>query len=543
MNPNESSSLTLRVAVVGHTNTGKTSLLRTLTRDQKFGEVRPSPGTTRHVEGVRIGLEPYGQIILFDTPGIEDSMALLDYIERLVGADQRVDGPERIRRFLNSPEAKGRFEQEARVLTQLMHSEAGLYVIDVRDPVLTKYKDELRILSWCGKPILPVMNFLLHQPSRITEWQAALGDLGLHMQTQFDTVAPALEGEIQLYKKLALLLGMQYRQLLEHFYDLLRKQRQQRLTDAKLLLAELLIDVAAWQASCSADPHELKAYVEQMQNLVRSREQRCVQALLSRYQFSSEDYLPLDFNFGDYRWGTDLFHPEALKQLGIQMSKGLATGALAGATFDLLTAGLSLGTGTLVGATVGGVWQGVNQWGQKIMQRWRGQADLSVGDDVLRALALRQLGLVYALEHRGHAAQHPIQLQGVLGADAPSSTDQAESASNKPVADQSGRPAAEPSSGSAELANEQVGALEPAGSEASAAALGAQARQATAGAQEHRQSRGQPLEYDWRSDPLPPVLVQARHHPQWSTLLYPNAEGSDRKAAIDALAKQLSLHF
>lgn len=467
----ESSALSLHIAVVGHTNTGKTSLLRTLTRNREFGQVQASPGTTRHVEGVCIDLEPVGQLLLYDTPGIEDSMALLDYIERLVEADHRVEGPERIRRFLASPEAQGRFEQEARVLTQLMHSEAALYVIDVRDPVLTKHRDELRILSWCGKPLLPVMNFLLHQPSRIDEWEAALADLGLHVQTQFDTVAPALDGEIQLYQKLSLLLGSQYGKLLDYFGERLRKQREQRLADAKQLLAELLIDVAAWQASCSADPDELQAYVMQMQNTVRAREQRCVEALLERYQFSREDYLPLDFDVGDYRWGTDLFHPEVLKQLGIQLGKGAATGALAGATFDLLTAGFSLGTGTLVGATVGGVWQGVNQWGQKIMQKWRGHADLTVGDDVLRALALRQLALIHALEHRGHAAQEPIQLQ----------------------------------------------ALTP--------------------------PSQKPLEYDWRKDPLPPVLVQARHHPQWSTLLHPGADSVPRQAAIEALARQLRTHF
>ena len=33
---------TLNIAVVGHTNTGKTSLLRTLLRDEAFGVYKPS---------------------------------------------------------------------------------------------------------------------------------------------------------------------------------------------------------------------------------------------------------------------------------------------------------------------------------------------------------------------------------------------------------------------------------------------------------------------------------------------------------------------
>ena len=44
----------LTLAVVGHTNVGKTSLLRTLTRDVGFGEVSHRPSTTRHVEGARL---------------------------------------------------------------------------------------------------------------------------------------------------------------------------------------------------------------------------------------------------------------------------------------------------------------------------------------------------------------------------------------------------------------------------------------------------------------------------------------------------------
>jgi len=46
----------LRVAVVGHTNTGKTSLLRTLTRDRSFGEVDDAPGTTRQVRSAPVTL-------------------------------------------------------------------------------------------------------------------------------------------------------------------------------------------------------------------------------------------------------------------------------------------------------------------------------------------------------------------------------------------------------------------------------------------------------------------------------------------------------
>ena len=72
----------LKLAVVGHTNVGKTSLLRTLTRDVGFGEVSHRPSTTRHVEGARLSVDGEPLLELYDTPGLEDAIALLDYLER-----------------------------------------------------------------------------------------------------------------------------------------------------------------------------------------------------------------------------------------------------------------------------------------------------------------------------------------------------------------------------------------------------------------------------------------------------------------------------
>ena len=111
-----------------------------------------------------------------------------------------------------------------------------------------------------------------------------------------------------------------------------------------------------------------------------------------------------------HRWGMDLFHPQALKDMGVQVGTGIAAGAVAGAAVDVMTAGLSLGTGTLVGAAAGGVWQGVERVGKRLMGRARGQREISVDDSVLRLLALRGQTLIQALEQRGHAATQPFAL-------------------------------------------------------------------------------------------------------------------------------------
>lgn len=400
----------LRLAVVGHTNTGKTSLLRTLTRDTHFGEVRNSPGTTRHVEGVRLRLSSNELIELFDTPGMEDSMALFDYLQRLATEHEGMDPPQYIERFLQAPEAQERFEQEGRVLRQLLQSDVALYVVDVRDPVLAKHKDELKILVMAGKPILPVLNFTRSAEQRIDEWRSALAALGLHALAEFDTVAPALNGEAQLYEKLALLVPARHSEQLHRLSTDVEQQRQQRLKDAWRILAELLIDVAALRLVSPSQRELLEQNVRTLHETIRLREEACVKSLLRRFNFTTRDYLPDDITLEGCRWETDLFHPEVMKELGIQVGKGVAAGAMAGATFDLLTAGLSLGTGTLIGAAAGGLWQGVDKWGQRLINKWRGESELTVDDSVIRVLALRETALINALAQRGHAAQTPIAI-------------------------------------------------------------------------------------------------------------------------------------
>ncbi|MCB5363662.1 GTPase and DUF3482 domain-containing protein [Pusillimonas sp. CC-YST705] len=400
----------LKLAVVGHTNTGKTSLLRTLTRDPDFGEVADQAGTTRHVEGVRLITEGQALVALYDTPGLEDGMGLLDHLDTLHTQGSRDIGPGRIQRFLDSPAAQGRFEQEARVLRQLLDSDAGLYIIDARDPVLGKHRDELAILAQCGKPLLPVLNFVNAPQQRADAWRAALGPLGLHVAASFDTVAPATDGEAQLYDKLALLLDS-HAPALQAIKTDIAKQKAARHEQAMQGLAELLIDVAALRLSSPPETAALEQTAKRLRQLVRDREQQCVQMLLALYNFRTSDFPAHALPLSGERWGMDLFSPQALKDMGLQVSKGMAAGAMAGVTVDLLTGGLSLGAAAVLGAAVGGLWQGAERLGKRLLGRIQGYQEVSIDDAVLRLLGLRQLALIEALQRRGHAALAPIKLE------------------------------------------------------------------------------------------------------------------------------------
>ncbi|PYB70128.1 DUF3482 domain-containing protein [Pseudomonas sp. LB-090624] len=399
----------LKLAVVGHTNVGKTSLLRTLTRDVGFGEVSHRPSTTRHVEGARLSVDGEPLLELYDTPGLEDAIALLDYLERLERPGERLDGPARLERFLQGSEARQRFEQEAKVLRQLLASDAGLYVIDAREPVLAKYRDELEVLASCGKPLLPVLNFVASHQHREPQWREALARLGLHALVRFDSVAPPEDGERRLYESLALLLE-NARPALQRLIDDQQAQRLARQHSGKRLIAELLLDCAACRRSVEAEPVAEARAIEALRQDIRHREQRCVEALLKLYAFRREDAHANDLPLLDGRWGDDLFNPETLKLLGVRLGSGVAAGAAAGAGVDLLVGGLTLGAAALAGAIAGGALQTARNYGARLMGKLKGKRELTVDDTVLRLLALRQQQLMVALDSRGHAAQDSIRL-------------------------------------------------------------------------------------------------------------------------------------
>ena len=392
------------LAVVGHTNAGKTSLLRTLTRRSDFGEVSSRPGTTRHVESVDLKADGATAVRLFDTPGLEDATALLDHLKALPGQTP-VD---RVHAFLAGPEARGVFEQEAKVLRRLLDVDAALYVIDCREPVLPKYRSEIEILASCARPVMPVLNFVRDAGSREAQWQSTLRSYGLHAQVRFDAVAPFAGSEAHLYEDLGTLLHGRRTQLKAVVAWLERERTSRRVASARRI-AELLVESASMRASITQevfdDPAQRATSVAGFRADALKQARACVDDLLAIHSFRRDEADDAVLPFLDGRWEDDLFGPGALHRVGKQVGAGAAMGASIGMAADIAFGGLSLGAATAVGAAIGGIAsQGFGPIGRKLINKARGLVGLTLEDELLLALASQMVQLAAALEQRGHAA-------------------------------------------------------------------------------------------------------------------------------------------
>ena len=402
--------MTISLAVVGHTNVGKTSLLRTLTRRADFGEVADRPGTTRHVEAVSLTVDGRPALRFLDTPGLEDATALLEHLQRM---DAALPRGERVRAFLRGALASNEFEQEAKVLRSLLDADAGLLVIDARDAPLPKFACEIEILMLCGRPLMPVLNYVRAPEAQEPAWRALLASFGLHANLRFDAVAPFVGAEAALYSDLGALLPERRTQL-QAVIDHLALERTDRHRASLRLIAELLLGLAALRTSAPqttlVDAGAKLAFIRAFRAQVATRTRRTMDQLLTLHGFGRDTAQAAELPQLAGRWDDDLFNPEGLKRAGKQFGTGAAIGGAIGLAADVALAGLSLGAAASLGAAIGGMAsQGIGPMGRKLANKLRGVQELSLEDSSLLRVAGQQLSLLDALEQRGHAALHVLR--------------------------------------------------------------------------------------------------------------------------------------
>ncbi|TFW09746.1 DUF3482 domain-containing protein [Oxalobacteraceae bacterium OM1] len=402
----------MRIAVIGHTNAGKTAVVRTLARLHSFGQLNDLPGTTRENGTADVVLDGTARLRFLDSPGFQDPVGLTGYLQGLSAATLGL----RIAEFLRGPEAKRSFDAEAKAMTAAIDADAILYVVDTRESPLPKFQYEIDMLSALGKPVVPVRNYARHRRARVGEWNAVFAGHGWHTTATFDAVTPEHDAEHDLYEALAR-AAPEWRHHLDEAMAGLVAAVGQRRDRASHRIAALLTRTAAARDTISredfAAPDKRDAFVQAFKKRIGGFERDCVAELLGVYGFRHEDADVETLAVND-RWAADLFNPETLREAGTRLTGGAAVGAGVGIAVDLAFAGLSLGAGAAIGAAIGGAAsQGMTQFGRKIYHKVRGIEEISAADDVLAVMATHMLRFVRALEHRSHAAQGRVALDDV----------------------------------------------------------------------------------------------------------------------------------
>lgn len=397
--------MAISLLIVGHANTGKTSLIRTLMRDRRFGNVNNRSGTTRHVEEISLTVSGEALLRLIDTPGFEDSMGL--WQTRIMPPYDHQSNQQWLERITSDAALHQHFDQEFKILKQLPLCDILLYLIDLRQAPLGKYLNELDILACANKPIVPVLNFCHGESSHQEAWKQCLAERQLHAHVRYDTVAFYFADERKLYQTLQSLAPDHY-DALQSLISQRQHDAQQRLQRAQEQLARSLIRCATYQYLCShakPSPQDQQAF----ESNIRLQEERFIQQSLALYDFQSSDVALQNLAIDGYQWEQDIFDAQTLKSWGIHTTTVAATGAAIGAGIDILSAGLTLGTATTLGALLGAGWQTGQSFKASLLNKLRNRIILAANSSTLIALLYRGTELINHLHHRGHAAQLAFQ--------------------------------------------------------------------------------------------------------------------------------------
>lgn len=411
----------LVVAVVGPTNEGKTSLLRTLTNDPDFGHVNAFTGTTVRAEIQKVFYRGIAEILqLIDTPGFQTSSEIMELVLESPEVEAR-RGEYGLADILNAiPLDDEDFRHDLRAWREIERCDVVVFVANVaEDPNKSLLKNTLILLQHIGKPTLVAYNNLgdaerLTQGSPVREnfrceWDETLSRNSFFLVQQYDAHRRSFQDEIALFEKLvALTRNSLTQRVLRLEMQERRAHERRRLNDSRTIVAEMLLDVAAFQkeetgVELSDWKERQKALEGALRETVLKREHEAQAALLETWGFKfgalDRETLVVD---DDSKERDDLFDDDVKKSGAV----GAGVGATLGGILDVLSAGLTFGTGLTIGALLGGLvgGGGAMAYNSKYDRKYK-RLSTRVQKRVVEALAARGIELVHKLQTRGKAME------------------------------------------------------------------------------------------------------------------------------------------
>ena len=402
------------LAVVGHPNKGKSSIVATLAENTQI-QVSPVPGTTRSADTHSLSVDGQRLYNLIDTPGFQRAGQVHQWLhQHMSDASGR---PDLVRAFLAQSMHNETFADEHTLLTPIMNGAGIIYVVDGSKPYGPEYELEMEILRWTGQPRMALINMIGATDFR-AEWQAGLGQY-FSIVREFDAHRASFKQRLSLLRAFAE-LEESWRDPLERAIVALQADREFKAQQASSVITQLVVTSLAAKVEKSveavADKSALQNELSQkLRDQIRTAEQRAQREVqrIYRHQHSAVDTQQLELVHAD------LFAQQSWQLFGLSREQlavtGAASGAVAGGALDLMVGGTSFFMGSVLGGLAGSVsaWFGGPELAKvKILGSQLGGDTVSVGPISNRNFPWVLLGracLHYALiSESNHAVRNEL---------------------------------------------------------------------------------------------------------------------------------------
>ena len=406
--------VSVRLAVVGHTNTGKTSVIRSLLRDHAVGEVRDEAATTREVVSypMLVGGRHVGEIV--DTPGLEDAGALLAEARR-AEMERGMRPSEALEWLLGEAERGGRRvwgDRDALPLVALAGADAGVLVFDAREPPLDKYWEEYELLSRRGAPLVGLLNCVSGAGAVADAWEAKLRAEGLNAIVRYDAWASDERDAQRLFDKVRELLDGPRASVVGELQRLRRADESAALDRTAWALAEMVVSLAAYRRVVPIDRLEEDGAVRKA---FASSWARFTRSVASAWGIETEGIWGMEAELAGLIG--ESVDGGAAARAGVGGAAGALGGgvvalAAQGLLVDIAAGGLTLGAGAAGGAVIGGALAG-HRFVRSMSLRARGMAEQRFSRRALSEALVRGALLGRRVRVFGAASERTIDVNEV----------------------------------------------------------------------------------------------------------------------------------
>ena len=336
-------------AIVGAVNHGKSSVVSALSENDQV-RVSAMPGET-------VGCQLFWLLDLFrfyDTPGFQNPIEALG---ELGAADRAAEPLQVFREFIARHRGESAFEAECLLFGPIVEGAGILYVVDGSEPLLELHKAEMEILRLTAAPRLAVIN-RTSDDDHVRDWRRRLGQ-HFNAVREFNAHRATFADRVELLESLA---GIEqgWKPKLMRAVAIFREEHEQRIAECAELIVEEIISCLRHRESTTA-PADLPARRATIGEELKTRYMRAVAAIEVRAHarmiaLFRHHFVKAGGN-AERLFANDLFSEESWKMFGLEekqlIAAGAVTGAVAGATTDVLTAGHTLFLGTVIGTALG----------------------------------------------------------------------------------------------------------------------------------------------------------------------------------------------
>jgi hypothetical protein len=354
------------LAVVGHPNKGKSSLVATLAQDDSVA-IGADPGTTLHARDYPMRLD--GQLLytLVDTPGFQRARKVFAVLEeRAREADaSAADHARIVDEFVKDPDSARRFPDECELLRPIVEGAGILYVVDGGVPYGPEYEAEMAILRWTGAPSMAIINPIARD-DYVEAWRSALAQFFRVVR-----VIDAVEADFATRRQLLLAfaeLEASWRRPIVAAVEALDAARTAQRRESAREIAELLADslslIVEDRVAPDEDPKRYRDALEmRYKKELERRETQHRHSVQSIYAHHALEANAAAMVFLEQ----DLFSEGTWLTFGLRrrdlVTAGAASGAATGVVVDAALHGASLLLGMATGAAVGGLlgWLGAGK--------------------------------------------------------------------------------------------------------------------------------------------------------------------------------------